>query len=310
MNSRVCIIIINYCSAKDSISCIQSLLKSDFKDYKIILIDNASDDGSLASIKEWAANNCSDTKFIDKDEHESADAIAKLTIVAAQENRGFAAGNNIGIRLALNTEHPEYIWLLNNDTEVLPNTLSEYYNCAGKDNGEILGAKLFEYYDRNKIQAVGGRFNRYLMTSSHIGEGEMDEGQYDTGLRNLDYVIGASMFFTSAVFDRIGLLNEDYFLFFEELDICTRATKAGFSMGFCPNAIVYHKGGATIGGKGTHKSKLADYHGIRSKIIFIKTHYSGLRPMLYISLSASIVLRILRGKALRAKDVLYLMFSL
>jgi len=159
----------------------------------------------------------------------------QVTLLRAGRNLGFAGGNNLGIRKA----QGDIIVLLNDDTEVAPDWLSvARRSIESLPDWGILGAKLL-YPDKTTIQHAGGTIQPNALTQ-HIGNGEIDIGQYDT-IKQCDYVTGAAFFIRREVVDTIGLLDEGYFpIYFEEVDYCFRARAAGYEVYYVPGIKVLH----------------------------------------------------------------------
>lgn len=312
MKSRTYIVILNYKSWKDTIECLESVLKSDNSDFQIILVDNSPTNESIKEISAWATGNGNEIltafpdlvyplekkpiKHIIIEENTLQTEVfdeAKLLIVKANENKGFSAGNNIALRYIKRTSSKnDKIWLLNNDTVVPKNTLSELLKTNRKNiNSGIIGAKLLEYENPKIIQSIGGKYNPWLGKISILGSGEHAGKIYEEEDVDFDYPIGASMFMDSTYLMEIGLMEEKYFLYFEEYDWVLRGLKKGYKSVFSPKAIIYHKGGSSSGG-GT--SKLADFYGIRSKLLFTRKFFSYKLPFLYGSFIFFIINRIRR----------------
>lgn len=322
---KVYIIVLNYNGWNDTIECLESLLQLTYENKQILVVDNNSPDGSLEQLRDWLQSRYGNTtggfaeiteETILSEKTSLFDPASDIVLIKAQENRGFASGNNIAMKLAVKLNDFEYLWLLNNDTVVDQNSLSalvrqaKHLKKAGKRVG-ICGSKLLDYYKPDTIQALGGKFNAITFTTSHVSENIKDTPALDVNEIEQDYVVGASMFVSREFIASVGLLSEDYFLYFEELDWAKRGLKNGFSLGYAYASKVYHKEGKSIGSslKGQIKSALADYHGIRSKIIFVKKFYPEKKARLYASLAGSIVLRIGRFHFKRAKNILYLILS-
>ena len=197
-------------------------------------------------------------------------------------NLGFAGGNNPGLRYALARNDFAYVWLLNNDTVVAAETLgsliekAEHYKSAESKVG-IIGSKLFFYRNPEIIQSVGGVYNKWLAATRQIGLFDKDHGQYDNeGVADkTDYPTGASLFVFKEFLQDVGLMSEDYFLYFEELDWVLRGKRRHWKTGYCWQARVYHKEGATIGSSsdGAQRSEMSDYFGVKNRIVFTKKFY-------------------------------------
>jgi GT2 family glycosyltransferase len=318
---KVYIILVNYNGWADTIECLESLLKLTYTQKQIIVVDNNSPNGSMQKMLDWAQqhyqhNPAGYTMMESGHIAHTTACDAEIIFIHSEKNAGFAAGNNLAIRLALHRKDFGYLWLLNNDTTVEGNSLSVLVDSAeadkavGKRTG-IWGSKLLFYHSPDTIQALGGSFNQYTFTTSHLGENVQDGNQPTERDLKPDYVIGASMFVSKEFIEDVGLLSEDYFLYFEELDWAKRGQLEGYSLGYVGASRVYHKEGQTIGSStdGSKKSALADYHGIRSKIIFVRKFYPGKLPNLYLLLTGSILLRLKRLQFKRALKIVSLMIN-
>ncbi len=197
--------------------CLASLKKEQkrYKNLKVVVVDNASDTNEAQRIRK---------KF-------------HMYAIRAKKNYGFAKGNNIGIKYALRKLDPDYIFLLNNDTEVKSNAIRKMVEFAesNKDAG-IVGCKLL--YPNGKIQHAGGWIRIYGM--GHYGNTEEDKGQYNEIIEPI-YVTGAAFLIKRGVIDKIGLLDEGFSPFFrEEVDFCFRARKAGYKIFYYPKSVIIH----------------------------------------------------------------------
>src|ERR1044071_9911170 len=223
VSKRGSIIIPNYNGQKFLGDCIDSIHRLDFsrENYEIILVDNASSDGSC----EFIVSNYPD-----------------VFSIQAKSNLGFAKGCNLGIE----NSSGEYIVLLNNDTVVDPNWLRELVSIAEADKSvAIVGSKLLFMQNPNVIQNASS----YLTDKGDGGDlraHQPDEGQYDT-TREVMAVCGASMLIKRTLIEEIGALDEDFFAYYEELDLCYRARLYGKKIIFAPKSFVYHVHAGTSG---------------------------------------------------------------
>ena len=253
MNPKVSIIILNWNGLEDTIECLDSLKKITYPDYSVIVVDNGSAGNDVQLLKE---------KFGDY-----------IQIIENDKNYGFAEGNNIGIRYALKNSHLDYILLLNNDTIVDPEFLAELVNVAASDPLiGIAGPKVYWHDEPRKIQSAGGRIDWWSGETSLIGVGEIDKGQFDHA-KDVDWVIGGGLLIKRQVLERIGLLYQPYFAYFEEADWCTQCKKAGYRVVYVPGAKLWHKGAATtarIGG-------MRLYYMTRNRFLFMKRNATGLQ---------------------------------
>lgn len=324
MQDKVYIILLNYNSWKDSIECIESLYKLEYSNFEIVLVDNASPNDSIEMIEEWAKGNyhleidennplyefskatipkpMEYTIMEEGEFHRTIDS--KLSIIKAKSNNGFSSGNNIGLNYALQSSDAGYFWILNNDTVVekdsLSNLLSTYKEKESQSLG-ILGAKVRYYHRPDTLQCAGGAYyNKYLAYSKQIGNQEKDEGQYDNRKLIPDLIIGACMFVNRSFIEKVGLLSEDYFLYYEEQDWAERAKRKGLHLAYEPSVVIYHKEGQSIGAtqlnlKGI--SRLSDFYYARNKIIFTSKFHGYLCLItVYLSFLLIFANRIRRGQ--------------
>lgn len=328
---KVCIVIVNYKGWKDTIECIESILKQTQVDFQIIVVDNSEDYTSFEKIKNWAVSGESvETEFsewifpvepkpfndfvaVTHDQLASAKYDQKIILVKAKCNDGFASANNIALKYVLKNDAFSFAWLLNNDTVVPPNCLKvmlDYMSSDEQSNTGILGAKVLEYYNRNIIQSAGGgKMIHYVAYSHLIGAGEPDKGQYDISNLDMDFVAGTSMLVRIPFLNEVGLLNEEYFLYFEEPDWAARAARFKWRMDYCFHANVFHKGGASTGGKGyssevKSSTPLSDFYFQRAKILYTRNHNMLWLPLVYLSFVIVILNRLRRKQFSRVKDLL------
>jgi len=247
------IIILNWNGTADTLECLRSTTKLIDVNYRIYVIDN----GSTTSCKE-----------------EVQSAFPFVNFVELPENRGFAGGVNVGIKVAL-ADGADYVWLLNNDTVVEKATLrnllkiAEMHPCFG-----IIGSKVLRYDNRAIIDHAGGKLYPWIGKTKHIGSGETDLGQYNS-IRAVDYVTGCSLLAKRSVIEEVGLLPEIYFLYFEETEWCVRASRNGWKIIYATESRVYHKVGNSIG----KESPRIAYYFARNSLLFIRRNFPLLLPL-------------------------------
>jgi len=218
-NKKVFIIIINFNGWPDTKECLESLSRVEYDNFEVVLIDNASkDDYGLRT----------------------TDYGLKIHEIRNKENLGFAGANNQGIKLAL-ANNANYVLLLNNDTMVEPDFLSKLVEEAEDDESTgIVGPLICFYDDHNKIWSAGGKISNHSTKGELIAYQEIDEGEYQAP-EQVDYISGTCLLIKSEVIKKIGLISEDYFLYYEDTDWCLRAEKAGWRSLLVPAAKIYHK---------------------------------------------------------------------
>lgn len=259
------VIVLNWNGAADTMACLDSLAKLDGALPKVIVCDNASTDDSWQRLQTYV-------------QQQSA---LDIQLLQTGANLGFAGGNNVGLRLALVDPAMTFAWLLNNDTQVAPGALDALVRCMrDQPNIGICGSTLLYMNAPNLIQAVGGQYNSWLGTSRHI----LSHQQYSqrtcasVNPADFDYVVGASMFVRRSVLETVGLLNDGYFLYCEEIDWAVRLKRLmpGVTLGYAPDSLVYHKEGASTGAGNQAKKTyrfFSDYFFITSRIKFSRKHF-------------------------------------
>ncbi len=334
------IVLVNYNTPDDTIECIDSILGSSVIDISIVVIDNSQSNDSINKINSWVkgeylpdyntphliANNLSGKKpesiqLIHTDNiqnyiHENKNQANpyKLTIIKNSNNVGFAAANNIGIKYALQFS-PLYLWLLNNDTIIKKDSLKQLINYYDEANNKkikigLIGSKIMFYSNPEIIQAVGDRFNYLTTRAYHIGLNQKDIGQYDDKKLQIDYPYGASIFLNSEYIRTVGLMNEDYFLYFEEIDWVTRGNKKGYKTSICTKSLVYHKQGISTGKKIKKNKPLFIACLIYSNLLkFYWTHYPFLYPLPWLKLFLKMNLNFIQGNHRESKLILKILLG-
>lgn len=290
---KVVVIVLNWNGWLDTIECVESLLRSARVPNQIVIVDNGSIDDSVERICEWAegflvpehlsqitlgwsyrpAPKPLPYALFNSPEESLAGTMppeTPIVIVRVGDNRGYAGGNNVGTRYALERFEADYIWILNNDTVVERHALDRKLSVAERDPSiGIVGAKLLRYQEPSKIQALGGgKIVPSLGLDSQIGAG-LDGSLADTQPIELEHVIGASLFVRVAAIHSVGVLDESYFLYREETDWCLKMRREGWKLVCCPTAEVWHKQGASIG----YKSVLHDYYSVRNMLFLLHRHH-------------------------------------
>jgi GT2 family glycosyltransferase len=244
MNEKLAyVIILNWNGGKDTAACVESCRKLTYPNFRILIVDNGSTDGSERMLRE---------RFPD------------IAVLQTGRNLGFAGGNNAGIRRAL-ADHAEYIWLLNNDTVVDPAALTELVKVVeGSDRVGMAGSKIY-FFDRpDELWYAGGWLRFWNGTCGHRGQRAKDQGQYDD-IAETEYVTGCSLLVPARVVRDVGLMDERFFLLFEETDWNLRVKKQGYRLLYVPTSKVWHKVSASLGGE----SPLYHYYVARNSLLFI-----------------------------------------
>ncbi len=246
---KISIVLLNWNGKKDTLECLASLQKVDYPRFQAIVVDNGSTDDSIAAIRK---------------------EFPHVPILENKENLGFAGGNNPGIEWVLR-HHAEWILLLNNDTVVSPDFLHGFMAAAKEQpKAKILGAKIFRYSDRERIDHCGGYWNPKIAEFESPAYGHLDDPYSFVEMKPADYVCGAALLMHRSVPAAIGLLEPRFFLFWEETDFCFRARRAGFEVWTAPQAKIWHKVSASFTGGKPHMQ----YFWWRSRLLWIERNCS------------------------------------
>ena len=231
------ILVLNWNSPDDTICCLESLLAlSDNDLVTIIVCDNHSDDNSVDLITRWASlhfpqilNNTTDQ--------------AQFILFQIESNSGYAAGNNVGLQYAVDHGF-KYVWILNNDTVVAENALTTLVTCI-EQHPEVAcyGSTIADYSEPDRVQcAAGCQYNPLTTVRTEIyHDCDLSWVKQQEQNLTLDYVCGAAMFLSVDALRNIGLLNQQFFLYYEELDLAQRLKKAGYQLGWCKASVVHHQ---------------------------------------------------------------------
>ncbi|NPA54716.1 MAG: glycosyltransferase family 2 protein [Aquificae bacterium] len=349
VDKKVYIVILNYNGWKDTIECLESVLRIDYPNYQVIVVDNNSSDNSFEYIKQWAngeldiwinkdhpLKNLSfppvkkplSLECIDGEKFEKTLCPLKqmpdngnvppttkepLVLIQSKKNLGYAGGNNLGIKYALSKNDFEYIWILNNDTVVEKNALKNLVACSQEKGDKYfpLGSLLLYYDKPDTIQAAGGSFSSFIGAGSHIFANQKLSPDVKKALTkvNIDYPVGASLFLSKEFIKNVGLLDEDYFIYFEEIDISFRGKEKGYKPALCLESIVYHKESATIDNVNNKVSTFSDFYAMRNRLLFAKKRNRQKLAFAYISLLIAFFNRIRRKEFEKAKNILKILIQ-
>lgn len=246
---KVAIIIVNWNRPLDTIACVQSIYKSSYKFFEVIVVDNGSSDNS----SELIAQQC-----------------PQIKIIKSKINLGFGRGNNLGIEYALQNEF-DYIWLLNNDTIIHHNALSEMINIAEKDK-EVgaVGCVLYDIGQKDQIQTWGGGKIDFILGRSH-------HYQHSIDAKNLDYLTAASLLLPLYAIKDVGMFDAKFFMYWEDTDLSFRLRSKGWKLLVADKAIIWHKESASLGKK---SNKTIKYFNQSAAIFFRKHAKFPLLPIL------------------------------
>jgi GT2 family glycosyltransferase len=334
-----CVVMVNWNGWVDTIECLESILRSDTPSVPVIVCDNDSQDNSLEYIKMWAEGRLDayvaasnplrqysyppvpkPIPYVEYDRQTAerggdlAERDVPLVLVRTGGNLGFAGGTNVGLRYALARGDREHIWMLNNDTVARPDALRYLVEEIQRNPGVgVVGSTLLYYHTPDTVQTLGGaRYNRWLALPHHIGAlqpASRPVRASDVSGR-MAYVVGASMLISCSFVQEIGWLNEEYFLYFEELDWAMRA-RGRFQLAYAPASVVYHREGQSIGagGQSQRKSWVSDYYFMRGRLLVTRKFVPFALPTVYLALLISMVRRLCRGEWDRVRMIARLLWK-
>jgi GT2 family glycosyltransferase len=334
--TRLGIVLVNWQRATDTIECLESIFSSTMP-VRVIVVDNGSNDGSLDLIADWAAGNRASSPLRPEMAKYSQPPVTKpiairrldvselttaggpsdvpLTLINSGGNLGFAAGNNIGLRLLLTDPRITYFWLLNNDTVIEPTAAAALVSMMSATHKIGMCGTIVRYYHKpDTVQALNGnRFNLWTGQSRGIGAREPASKPFNPGkvAKDTDFVLGASLATSREFLETVGPMDESFFLYYEEIEWAKRSD-GRFSIGFAHGATVYHKEGGSIGSSGVAggRSGASEYWLTRSRLRFIRRYAPILLPWHWLLTLMLIGRRILRRHFKLAGAMLRALFGM
>lgn len=245
-SGRIGVVTVTFNSAPFIDGFMRSLLTQTYLDMMLYVIDNASKDNTLEKLAGYSS--------------------PRIHVIANLDNRGVAAANNQGIQAAREASC-QWICLINNDTEFEPHLLETLVAEMTAHGSDMIVPKIMYYDDPQRIWCAGGHFSPWRAYASlHYGQREIDRGQFDAP-RWIDYAPTCCMLIRQTVFERIGLMDEIYFVYFDDADFCFRARQAGLRLLYAPKAVLLHKESSLTGGA---HSAFALRFSARNKLYFLK----------------------------------------
>jgi GT2 family glycosyltransferase len=244
MQPAVSIIVLNYNGLQDTMACLRSLEHLTYSRASTILVDNASSDGTADVVRGTYPN---------------------VMVMETGANLGFTGGNNVAIKYAL--EHgADYVMLLNNDTIVAPDFLNVMVEGMEQDPTiGVAGPMIYYHNNPETIWTAGGTIDWKHGTTSMIGLNQMDVSQFGLSPTTVDFVSGCALLARRNVWEKVGLLDDKFFMYYEEAEWCVRATRAGFKIALVPMAMIWHK----ISEEERAASPRTYYYMVRNRLLFL-----------------------------------------
>lgn len=321
----VAIILVNWNGWRDSIACIESCLALNHQEYRIVLCDNASSDGSVERILSWGLGESNFDRDVTSPvritvprrprgvallaRHEAERGCdgngAELLIVETGDNLGFAGGNNVGLRWALARGY-QYAWLLNNDAVVRPDSLAFLIETMTANNRiGLCGSVMLDYHQSQQLQGFAGAIDRVTFRGRHLGSHlRIADLEGAPGLMSLDpakrretiYPIGASIFVSRNFLEEVGLMEESYFLYHEEADWAFRS-EGLYQVAVADRSYVYHKLGASIESAESGLQASSAAYLYRSRLRLARSFAPFRLPLVILAILAEALWDLARGRS-------------
>lgn len=254
-SARLAVILVNWNGSDDTLNCLESIRASTYQDYFVVVVDNGSRADQIEKLKQSKLD---------------------FKLIETGENLGYTGGNNKGIEYALDL-NADYVFLLNNDTYIAPNTLKNIMQAANMDKQiGILSPKIFFHPARHLIWSAGATLNQKFLMGYSLGYKVEDKGQFDQA-SDIDYVTGCAMLIQSKVVREVGMLSDDYFAVCEDIDYCLRVANSGYRIRYEPSASVWHIESASSGGSDAPQYV---YYQTRNYLLFHKRWAKGFRQLI------------------------------
>lgn len=265
------VVVVNWNTPVLTIACLESILGAEDAPPRVVLVDNASTDGSVATIVQWARRRGLTVRMAGTGEN-VGDTGAWLTIFEATKPRGFSANNNVGIQYFRNRTRASHVLLLNSDATVAPDFFSKLRSAvAERPDGGLFTGTIYRDPEREVVWYAGGRINPLRALVTH------NTSQPESGsLLETPFICGCAMLISRDALEHVGLLAECYDpAYCEDADYSLRAHAAGFALVYAPRAKLYHRVGATAGP--TDSNPWITYTANRNRAFLIRRNYRGWR---------------------------------
>lgn len=253
-NPLIITVILNTNRRDDTLEALASLKKNTYNNHQVIVLDNASTDGSIDAIRKGFP----DSKIIE------------LT-----ENLGYAGNNNVGIDAAMDMG-ADWVFVLNEDTVLAADCLDKLIEAAQSDPQiGVLGPMVYHYDEPGVIQSAGGSLGP-LWQSRHIGQNEDDKGQYDR-MREVEWISGCAILVKRQVIEQVGALDTRFFYYWEETEWCLRARRNGWRVFHAPQAKLWHKGVQ----RDYAPKPSVTYYSTRNRLLMLSKHHAPIKIWLH-----------------------------
>lgn len=267
--------IVTFNSADVILGCLDSLFASEGAALRVVVTDNCSGDVTVELIRGWAARRAEADggfSFAEADAESGIAPSAALTLLRSEFNGGYAHGVNAGLSLLLRAPELDLFWILNPDCEVTPEAAARYLARGADGDFALMSGRTLYREAPGLIQTDGGRVSRWTGVCSSVHAGCPPAGTAMPDAAGIDFVTGANLVASRAFVERAGLMTEDYFLYYEEVDWAFR--RGDLPLRLVEDVIVYHHGGTSIGSGTASRRATAFswYFNTRNRIRFLRRH--------------------------------------
>lgn len=254
----VCIIILNWNNAADTLACLESVFQLDYPNFTVLVVDNGSTDDSVSQLRAHYPD---------------------LDLLLTGANLGYAGGNNTGIRYAL-AHAADYIFVLNNDIVVVHKTLSRLVEAMPMVERCGIATPLIACFSApDRVWTLGADFDRRTFETRRLHADAPVSETRGFPISEVAVAPGSAMLIDRKALEHVGLMDEDFFLYYEETEWCIRVAEAGCKIIAVPDALVLHKISATLGSM----SPIIDYYMVRNRLRLVGMHSRGLERMVVLS---------------------------
>ncbi|WP_108788941.1 glycosyltransferase [Erythrobacter sp. Alg231-14] len=284
--------------------CLDSLLacKSDVE--RVVITDNDSPDNTRATIRQWAKENSEAVTFEEGDVGSLTGSKSWLVLLNSDVNGGFAYATNRSIEVLQADPAINLFWVLNPDCRAARDTASQYIEQGRDQNFSLMGGRTVFEEHRDMVQTDGGRVSRWTGVCASVNWGEKIKTAKFPPNNSLDFITGANCVASRRFLDEVGLMEEDYFLYYEEVDWAFR--RKNLPLKTVPSATVWHYGGTAIGtgSVGRRPSPFSNYFNYRNRIRFMKRFNRMGLPVALIFASLKAVQLVLLGAGKEARALI------
>ncbi|SPH24089.1 hypothetical protein DEA8626_03138 [Defluviimonas aquaemixtae] len=270
-NGSIGVIVVAFNSADVIIECVESLLAQAGGAPRVVVIDNASTDGTAAALRGWAADKGVVLEELAAGARPAADRAGKIDLVSSGVNRGFAGGVNIGLELLAAMPEIAHFWIINPDAFAEPDAARAILAAAARTPGYgLMGGRVLYVDPPGQVQIDGGRVNLWTGVSSNVNLRRDASISAPPKGEDLDFITGANMVASRAFYQAVGPMREDYFLYYEEADWALR--RGDFPLVVAPDFIVRHYAGTAIGSPAPDRlaSPFSFWFKYRSRMLFVR----------------------------------------